>query len=189
MNTYYKNLLGKAPEAGDVVPLSSEAGAPATGTNDIFTGVGSAAVNATDMQTEARGSELLTKRVLLMTPGRIGTSSPELGVPVCFADISGFCGICEVSDSRAGYMPELSYGSHMFQDLVEAEIVYCAIWNNEKTRLYQPELLTNLPNRFHEIVPDMPELEDMIWVAEPKDLYLWQDSLGSRALCGYIQGE
>jgi hypothetical protein len=161
MNTYYKNLLGKASEAADAAPLSSEAG----------------------------GSELLPKRVLLMTPGRIGTSSPELGVPGRFADISGFCGICEVSDSTAGYMPELSYGSHMFQDLVEAEIVYCAVWNNEKTRLYQPELLTNLPNRFREIVPDMPELEDMIWVAEPKDLYLWQDSLGSKALCGYIQGE
>ena len=48
------------------------------------------------------------KKILLMTPGRVGTSSPELGVPVSFAQISGFRGICEVSDSRAGYMPELS---------------------------------------------------------------------------------
>lgn len=60
--------------------------------------------------------------LLLMTPGRIGTSSPELGVPVTFGDISGFSAICEISESRAGYMPELSYGSHMFQDLVEARI-------------------------------------------------------------------
>ena len=67
------------------------------------------------------------KHILLMTPGRVGTSSPELGVPVSFAQISGFCGICEVSDNRAGYMPELSYGSHMFQDLVEAGIFYCAL--------------------------------------------------------------
>ena len=43
------------------------------------------------------------KHILLMTPGRVGTSSPELGVPVSFAQISGFCGICEVSDNRAGY--------------------------------------------------------------------------------------
>ena len=33
------------------------------------------------------------KHILLMTPGRVGTSSPELGVPVSFAQISGFCGI------------------------------------------------------------------------------------------------
>ncbi len=55
----------------------------------------------------------------LLSPGRIGTSSPELGVPVAFGDISGFSEICEISDNQAGYMPELSYGSHMFQDLVE----------------------------------------------------------------------
>ena len=69
---------------------------------------------------------------MLMTPGRIGTSSPELGVPVAFGDISNFSIICEVADNRVGYMPELSYGSHMFQDLVEAEIIYCAIWNDKK---------------------------------------------------------
>ena len=40
------------------------------------------------------------KNILFMTPGRVGTSSPELGVPVSFAQISGFRGICEVSDSR-----------------------------------------------------------------------------------------
>ena len=68
------------------------------------------------------------KNLLLMTPGRIGTSSPELGVPVTFRCISNFSAVCEVSDSRAGYMPELSYGSHMFQDLVEARILYGAVW-------------------------------------------------------------
>ena len=55
------------------------------------------------------------KNLLLMTPGRVGTSSPELGVPVTFRGISSFSAICEVSDSRAGYIPELSYGSHMFR--------------------------------------------------------------------------
>ena len=63
------------------------------------------------------------QNLLLFVPGRIGTSSPELGVPVSFAAINHFCAICEMSDSEVGYMPELSYGSHMFQDLVEAEIV------------------------------------------------------------------
>lgn len=73
----------------------------------------------------------IKKNILLTVPGRIGTSSPELGVPVTFADISGFCSICEVSEKRAGYMPELSFGSHMFQDLVEADIFYGAIFGNE----------------------------------------------------------
>ena len=83
---------------------------------------------------------------MLLAPGRLGTSSPELGVPCSFADISGFAGVCEVSDDRAGYMPELSYGSHMFQDLVEAEIFYCAIWNDRRTLKYTPGLLAGLPH-------------------------------------------
>ena len=92
------------------------------------------------------------KRVLLLAPGRLGTSSPELSVPVSFADISGFAGVCEVSDDRAGYMPELSYGSHMFQDLVEADIFYCAVWNDKRTVIYNCDLLNGLPEQIRRVL-------------------------------------
>lgn len=128
------------------------------------------------------------KKLLLMTPGRIGTSSPELGVPVTFGDISNFSAVCEVSDSRAGYMPELSYGSHMFQDLVESEIIYGAIYNNEKTLEYQPELFRKLPDLFCDICPEYPELKNMIQVREVTDVYYWLDAVSNRAICG-ITGE
>ena len=81
------------------------------------------------------------RHMMLMVPGRIGTSSPELGVQVVFSDISEFEVVCEMEDRRAGYNPELSYGSHMFQDLVEAEILYAAIFANEKTIHFAPEKL------------------------------------------------
>lgn len=128
-----------------------------------------------------RGSE---KKLMLMTPGRIGTSSPELGVPVTFGDISVFSAVCEVSDSRAGYMPELSYGSHMFQDLVEADIRYGAIWNNEKTLQYHPEILESIEDRFAEICPEYPELSGMIQVREVEDMYYWLDAVSNHAVCG-----
>lgn len=104
------------------------------------------------------------KGMVLLVPGRIGTSSPELGVPVAFADISGFQAIFEVAYSQVGYMPELSYGSHMFQDLVESDIFYGAVFENEKRKLYQPELMDKLPNHFLEICPEYEELKDMIEV-------------------------
>ena len=81
------------------------------------------------------------KKLLLLTPGRICTSSPELGVPSAFSDISEFTVIAEVSESRAGYIPELSYGSHIFQDLVEAGILYTAVFEGANTIAYHPELL------------------------------------------------
>ena len=127
------------------------------------------------------------KSLLLTVPGRIGTSSPELGVPVRFADISGFAGICEVSDSRAGYMPELSYGSHMFQDLVEAGIFYAAVWMDRRTRSYHPELTEKCENVFPAICPDMPELFSMFRVTETAGLYYWNDVMSGKCLCGYRQ--
>ena len=81
------------------------------------------------------------KHMLLVVPGRVGTSSPELGVPVTFSDISAFEAICEVEEKEAGYNPELSYGSHMFQDLVEADILYTAVFANEKTIHFSPDSL------------------------------------------------
>ncbi len=124
------------------------------------------------------------KNLLLMTPGRVGTSSPELGVPVSFAQISGFRGICEVSDSRAGYMPELSYGSHMFQDLVEAGIFYCALWGDDRTVKYDRTFFEKLPDLFEKICPDRKELAGMFRVTEPEDLWYWNNEQAGETLCG-----
>ena len=105
------------------------------------------------------------KHMLLMVPGRIGTSSPELGVPTAFSDISGFTAVCEMAESRAGYNPELSYGSHIFQDLVEAQILYMAVFPGEKTLHFRPELLSRLPNMIAEI-PGGAEHQDTVCLAD-----------------------
>ena len=97
-----------------------------------------------------RGEE---KHLMLIVPGRIGTSSPELGVPTSFSDISEFEVICEVEEKTAGYNPELSYGSHIFQDLVEAEILYTAVFSNEKTLRYKPDRLKKYRNIVEKFSP------------------------------------
>ena len=125
------------------------------------------------------------KKMLLMTPGRLGTSSPELGVPAVFSDISEYASICEVSDSRAGYNPELSYGSHFFQDLVEAGILYNAIFENERTIVYNPELLKDCKNLLCDYDPKFEELEDIVRVCDVSemDFRLCNDMKKERVLC------
>ena len=103
--------------------------------------------------------------LMLLVPGRIGTSSPELGVPTAFSDISGFDAVCEIAESRAGYNPELSYGSHIFQDLVEAQILYTAVFPGERTIHFWPELLRQVPNRIGEI-PGGEEKQDVVCLAD-----------------------
>ena len=106
--------------------------------------------------------------MLLMVPGRIGTSSPELGVPTAFSDISGFDAVCEIAETRAGYNPELSYGSHIFQDLVEAQILYMAVFPGKQTLSFRPEILRRMPNLIGEI-PGGEEYEDVICLADVSD--------------------
>ena len=104
------------------------------------------------------------KHMMLMVPGRIGTSSPELGVPTAFSDISSFEVICEIAESRAGYNPELSYGSHIFQDLVEAQILYTAVLPGEKTRHFHPEYLSQGKNMISEL-PQGEVWKDVVMLA------------------------
>ena len=99
----------------------------------------------------------LNKHMMLIVPGRVGTTSPELGVPTSFADISAFEIICETEETKAGYNPELSYGSHIFQDLVEAEILYTAVFNNPKTVHFHPEKLAGSPD----VVSEFDEAQDL----------------------------
>ena len=125
------------------------------------------------------------KKLMLLVPGRIGTSSPELGVPVVYADISQFIAICEVAYSKAGYRPELSYGSHMFQDLVEADVYYGAINENSKTKIYRPELLKTCPEILNELFPDETELSDIVKVYDMSGTLtrLMLDAKEGRAVC------
>lgn len=112
------------------------------------------------------------RHLLLLTPGRICTSSPELGVPSAFADISEFDTICEVSEKRAGYMPELSYGSHIFQDLVEAGILYSAVFEGESTLHFRPELMTTGVNAIDRYADNADELRDVVFIKElPEDAF------------------
>ena len=105
----------------------------------------------------------LNKHMMLIVPGRVGTTSPELGVPTSFADISAFEIICETEETKAGYNPELSYGSHIFQDLVEAEILYTAVFNNPKTVHFHPEKLQSSPDVISEF-DEAQSLSDIVHV-------------------------
>ncbi|MBQ6551712.1 MAG: phosphoenolpyruvate synthase [Lachnospiraceae bacterium] len=101
----------------------------------------------------------LNKHMMLIVPGRVGTSSPELGVPTAFSDISAYEIICETEETTAGYNPELSYGSHIFQDLVEAEILYTAVFHNEKTLRFAPEMLASAKDIVSEFTDDSRLME------------------------------
>jgi hypothetical protein len=118
----------------------------------------------------------LNKHMMLIVPGRVGTSSPELGVPTTFSDISAYEIICETEESKAGYNPELSFGSHIFQDLVEAEILYTAVFHNDKTIHYYPEKMSSAKDIVEEF-EQKESLTDIVHVYDftDKKPYVYND--------------
>jgi hypothetical protein len=125
------------------------------------------------------------KSVMLMGPGRWGTTSPELGVPVRFAEINAIKVLCEISYEGAGYMPELSFGSHFFQDLVETGIFYVALFDSGNRMIYQPQLLDGLDNLLAAMEPSEAELSDIIRVYDTsaRQLTLLSDTMSQRTVC------
>ncbi|MBE0486671.1 PEP/pyruvate-binding domain-containing protein [Marinobacter sp.] len=93
---------------------------------------------------EVRSSDEPT---LLIGPGRWGTSSPDLGVPVRFSDIAGVAALVEVSEKAGEMVPDLSYGSHFFQDLVETGTAYAALFPENDHCDYFPNRLPGESDR------------------------------------------
>jgi hypothetical protein len=121
---------------------------------------------------------------LLLGPGRWGTSTLRLGVPVRFAEINAMTAIGEVAFSAGGLQPELSFGSHFFQDLVETGIFYVALHPERSGCFLNAELLRVQPNRLAELLPDDARFAPALRVLDMADGYqLRADIVSQRVVC------
>ena len=111
---------------------------------------------------------------ILIGPGRWGTSMPSLGVPTHFTELNGFVGLFETTYSEGDFRPELSYGSHFFQELVESGIFYAAVFDDRSEVQFRPELILDLPNQRQRRDPD-DALAAVIHVANTPELMLHAD--------------
>ena len=68
------------------------------------------------------------KTVMMLGPGRWGTSTPSLGIPVSFAEIDTISVVCEIVAMRDDFVPDVSLGTHFFSDLIEFEILYMGLF-------------------------------------------------------------
>ncbi len=123
--------------------------------------------------------------ILLAGPGRWGTTTPELGVPVSFAEISNIKVLCEIAFERGGFVPELSFGSHFFQDLVEADIFYTAIFPKSEDTVYNPGLLGSDGSLFTSLLPGTGGMEEIIKVYDTskRGLILLSDISQDKTVC------
>ncbi len=86
-----------------------------------------------------------TSRYILAAPGRVGSSNPELGVPVHYNELTRCCCIIELGIPREGYMPELSYGTHFFSDLEVDNVLYMPVYEGESGNVFDRDFFEKTP--------------------------------------------
>ncbi len=151
---------------------------------DAYLRLGSPARHAVARAIGVLNRSLADESFLLIGPGRWGTTTVSLGVPVRFTEINRAAALVETTYPAGDFLPELSYGSHFFQDLVETGIFYAAIFGGRPGVTYRPDLALARPNLFGDLVLDAePGLAEVIHVARFDGLELYSDIISQRVVC------
>jgi hypothetical protein len=116
----------------------------------------------------SRLNTLLPKRqFVLIGPGRWGSRGDiRLGVHVTYSDINRSAVLFEIARKKGNYVPELSFGTHFFQDLVEADIRYIPLYPDEDGNVFNELFLKRSHNILPEILPRAAPLADTIRVID-----------------------
>jgi hypothetical protein len=121
--------------------------------------------------------------ILLIGPGRWGTSMPSLGVPVKFNEINNVSVICEIDILHDHLVPDLSLGTHFFNEMVEMDILYLAYFNANKENCFNFNLINGLLNHLSEYTAESRSFDKVVKVvhccdiAEKRKIYLNADAL------------
>jgi pyruvate,water dikinase len=109
-------------------------------------------------------NKLLPKhQFILMGPGRWGSRGDiKLGVSVTYSDINNSAMLIEVARKVGNYVPDLSFGTHFFQDLVEANIRYLPLYPDDEGILFNELFLRRTDNILADVLPEFAHLSNTV---------------------------
>ena len=128
-------------------------------------------------------------KVLMMGPGRWGSSNIHLGVNVGYADISNASVLVELACEEAGHLPDVSYGTHFFQDLVESRIIYLPVYPDDPQAEFNKSFFECSPNALGQLLPDAARFGEYLTVidvpaaAGGSHAHVVADPHGRKAIC------
>jgi pyruvate,water dikinase len=103
-----------------------------------------------------------SRPLLLVGPGRWGTSSPSLGIPVRAGRIAQATAVCEVVAMHEGLIPDVSLGTHFFNDLVEHDLLYLACFPGKAGNILDEEWLLSQPSLTSELSGKQDSFSELI---------------------------
>jgi pyruvate, water dikinase len=105
------------------------------------------------------------RHLLLVGPGRWGTSSPSLGIPVRAGRIAMAAAVCEIVAMHGGLIPDVSLGTHFFNDLVEQDMLYMACFPGKPGNSLDHEWLMDQPSLTPRLLGKSDELTPVVrWI-------------------------
>ncbi len=128
-------------------------------------------------------------KVIMMGPGRWGSSNIDLGVNVGYADIDNAAVLVEIAREEAGQVPEVSYGTHFFHDLVEAEIIFLPVYPDEVKSRFNSRFFDEAPNALLDLMTEAGRYADTVKLIDVeaytggKRAKVIADSREQRAVC------
>jgi pyruvate, water dikinase len=108
------------------------------------------------------------KTIMLVGPGRWGTSTPSLGVPVSYPEINTISVLVEIAILNKDMSSDISLGTHFFNDLIESETLYLGLLPYRKDNILRADFFMNLPNTLLDIYPEGQNWADVIKVIDPQ---------------------
>lgn len=115
--------------------------------------------------------KLPKRKFILMGPGRWGSRGDmKLGVPVNYGDINNTSLLVEIAKKKGDYTPELSFGTHFFQDLVESDIKYLPLYPDEKNVVFNEKAILNGRNYLSTLFPKYKNYRHVVKVIKTADL-------------------
>lgn len=107
------------------------------------------------------------RRFILMGPGRWGSRGDiKLGVSVTYSDINNTSALIEIARKKGNYVPDLSFGTHFFQDLVESSIRYLPLYPDDNGIVFNEKFFTESENILKDLLPEYDYLSGAIKVID-----------------------
>ncbi|HON58097.1 MAG TPA: PEP/pyruvate-binding domain-containing protein [Smithella sp.] len=122
---------------------------------------------------------------ILLGPGRWGTTTPAMGVPVTFSEINNITAIGEIAYQEGSLIPDLSFGTHFFQDMVEMDIFYMAIYPEKEGVIFNTAWMKKQPNILTDLMPNDGKFANVVYVYDvrDKDLRILSDIVTQKMIC------
>lgn len=113
-----------------------------------------------------RHPAIASGKPVMMGPGRWGSSNIDLGVNATYAEINNASVLVELAREEAGHLPDVSYGTHFFQDLVESGVIYLPVYPDDPESGFNAGAFETAGNFLLHLLPEAAGFEDYIKVIE-----------------------